>query len=457
MPAFVVGQRIGGFHVSAPVSDPGAFGETWKCTNPISKRSAILKGIREDIVKSDDPALAPLGLNLRTREEAQILTGLFDKRYPFVPNVYDIFEVGDGRVFFLSEFIEGESLDRIIANKSSQLTQSSKLAFLLLQALEAIHENGIVHRDISPDNILVRPTWEPVIIDFGLAKIESEILVRKYSPKTVTPITKVKYMPPRVLQTWAPGQVIPSDESWDLYAAGIVLFELFAQRLTVGVPPEIPAEEIDRTPCPRTIRALLENAGGLARNARSTKQLLFEELQAGGLAQDLIAQNPREIVDRLEEETIRLRADLARGRSAVAFEDFVRYVSRMKLVFTVNPTSEWIRVDFSGETSIVVDFRGSFILLLMTNLLRPDQPIEGILDFINAENSILAIGRLYILLDERDLRLDFPVPLSDGFLSFEDFNRSFLSLAAAGLEVQKKLAARVFEPQALPGSDLPRN
>ena len=95
---FQVGDRFGGFHVLAKIGI-GEFGETWLCENDVTKRKAVLKGLKEDIFLSAAKFIKEFDMVTRSKEEAEIASALGDKHLPFVPIVYDVVQIPDGRFF----------------------------------------------------------------------------------------------------------------------------------------------------------------------------------------------------------------------------------------------------------------------------------------------------------------------------------------------------------------------
>jgi eukaryotic-like serine/threonine-protein kinase len=144
-----------------------------------------------------------------------------------IVNIYDYGEA-DGRPFLVMEFLQGEDLRSLIRNQ--QTGDSSlrlRIALQIARAIEYVHTQKIVHRDIKPDNIRIMATGTVKLMDFGIAKVEG--LSRTQAGYVLgTPY----YMAPEQVRG---GEVTPLV---DVYAFGILLFELFA-----GVKP-VKAEEI---------------------------------------------------------------------------------------------------------------------------------------------------------------------------------------------------------------------
>src|SRR5204862_7311906 len=84
-----------------------------------------------------------------------------------------IHEIGDadGAHFIATEFIDGQTLRQHMARAQMKLTEILEVSIQAASALHAAHAAGVVHRDIKPDNIMLRPDGVVKILDFGLAKL----------------------------------------------------------------------------------------------------------------------------------------------------------------------------------------------------------------------------------------------------------------------------------------------
>ncbi len=119
------------------------------------------------------------------QKEARALAQL---QHPNIVGVHQIFEA-NGTAYMALDFVEGRDLFDLLDQNPDALTPAAieELAFVLLDALSYVHENGILHRDISPDNILLDTSGTPVLIDFGAARQSatqaSRILSRVHTVK----------------------------------------------------------------------------------------------------------------------------------------------------------------------------------------------------------------------------------------------------------------------------------
>ena len=149
------------------------------------------------------------------------------------PNILTIFEIGeaDGRHYMAAEFIEGETLKQRIAVGPAKLSETLNIAEQIASALAAAHGAGIVHRDIKPDNIMIRRDGIVKVLDFGLAKLtptqsspsdpeESTRALVKTSTGVV--IGTVAYMSPEQARGLA------VDARSDVWSLGVVIYQMLS-------------------------------------------------------------------------------------------------------------------------------------------------------------------------------------------------------------------------------------
>src|SRR5436189_1679190 len=125
----------------------------------------------------------------RFRREAEAAAGLEH------PGIVPIHEVGerDGQCYFSMKFIEGGQLDDVIRHEPMPPRRAAELIAKVARTVHYAHENGILHRDIKPGNILLDKEGEPHLTDFGLARlIETEGTVTRTTEMLGTP----SYMAP---------------------------------------------------------------------------------------------------------------------------------------------------------------------------------------------------------------------------------------------------------------------
>lgn len=147
------------------------------------------------------------------------------------PNIITIYEIGksDDHHFIATEFIEGKTLREIIESEPPKIKSVVEIAIQIASALKAAHDAGIIHRDIKPDNIMVRPDGLVKVLDFGVAKlsemeIEDGISIRIETQKGMI-IGTVDYMSPEQ----AGGEKV--DTLTDIFSFGVVLYYMLAGKL----------------------------------------------------------------------------------------------------------------------------------------------------------------------------------------------------------------------------------
>src|SRR5213594_2508015 len=88
------------------------------------------------------------------------------------PNIVAIHDVGihDGQHFFSMDYIEGQNLSQLVANRPLPPAKAARYVRLIAEAIHYAHQQGILHRDLKPSNVLVDASDQPRITDFGLAK-----------------------------------------------------------------------------------------------------------------------------------------------------------------------------------------------------------------------------------------------------------------------------------------------
>jgi serine/threonine protein kinase len=159
-------------------------------------------------------------------DEARSLAKLV---HPNIVGVHQVFEDND-TAYMAIDFINGKDLNDILNSTDRAFTPGQIVVLLkkMLSAVDFIHQSGILHRDISPDNILIDQSGNPILIDFGAA---SEQVVRATRVLTGRRVVKDGYSPQEFYLTGA--EQAPSS---DLYALGATFYHL----ITGKVPPESP-------------------------------------------------------------------------------------------------------------------------------------------------------------------------------------------------------------------------
>jgi serine/threonine protein kinase len=180
----------------------------------------------------------------RFRQEARAASALNH------PNIVTLFDIGEqeGRHFMATEFVEGQTLRAALRHTRFAAPQALDIVIQAASALEAAHQAGIVHRDVKPENIMLRPDGYVKVLDFGLAKLtepssadngevgeaatRASDLPASFETRTGVVLGTVNYMSPEQARG------VKVDARTDIFSLGIVLYELLTgERPFVGATP----------------------------------------------------------------------------------------------------------------------------------------------------------------------------------------------------------------------------
>ena len=188
----------------------GGMGEVWRAHDEVILRDVAIKILKPEFM--GDP-----GFLERFRVEARHAARV---DHEGIADVYDYGE-GSGSAYLVMELVSGDSLARII-EKRIRLTGVEVLSIMeqTARALHAAHEDGLVHRDVKPGNLLITPSGKVKITDFGIARVADQVALTATGQVMGT----VQYLAPEQ----ATGkQATPST---DIYSLGIVAYEALTGR-----------------------------------------------------------------------------------------------------------------------------------------------------------------------------------------------------------------------------------
>ena len=178
----------------------------------------------------------------RFRTEAKAMARL---THPNIPVVYD-FDVSSGYCYLVMELVNGSTVHQLISRRELTPALTLKLLAQICDALHFAHQNGVVHGDIKPANLLVNQDGNLKLADFGLAQL---VVPGSRATAAPTPMGTPEYAAPEL---WQVGVVL--DHRADLYSLGCVFFEMLT-----GAPPQgrftLPAAARNRDPRIDTIIA----------------------------------------------------------------------------------------------------------------------------------------------------------------------------------------------------------
>ena len=209
------GQNLGRYRIVEPLGR-GGMARVYRAYHPQLDRYVAIKVLRSDLVEEEE-------FLARFRREAQAVAAL---RHPNIVQVFDS-DVQDDHYYMVMELLEGDTLrtrlnDYRAREERLPLGESVRVLLDVLDALAYAHDQGMIHRDVKPANILLTRNGQAVLTDFGIAQIVGGT---RYTA-TGALMGTLAYMSPEY------GLEGECDERSDIYSLGIVLYEMLT-----GDPP----------------------------------------------------------------------------------------------------------------------------------------------------------------------------------------------------------------------------
>ena len=205
----LVGQRIGAVEILAGIGI-GGMGEVYLAQDTRLQRRVALKRIPAHL--ATDPERV-----LRFRREALATSAL---NHPNIVTVFEIIE-HEGGELLVTELVNGVSLRERLRDGALPLSTALDIALQIARGLAAAHAVGIVHRDVKPENVMVRRDGLVKVLDFGIAKSPPRLLADPGRETTAGALMgTVGYMSPEQARG------LPFDPRTDVWSLGVVLYEL---------------------------------------------------------------------------------------------------------------------------------------------------------------------------------------------------------------------------------------
>ena len=239
-------ETIGGY-IDLGILGSGGMGEVRRVLDPVLNRRLAMKIIHSRLLKVAKTTS-------RFTEEAKIVAQL---QHPNIIPIHEIGKLDDGRLFFTMKEVKGRPFSEIIAAVHAASTDYvwqptedgwsfRKLLHMFSKVCAATafaHSCGVVHRDLKPENILVGKFGEVLVVDWGIAKIVSDLqkteadsihIVASSGAAHQTQMGSVAGTPAYMAPEQARGQIDKIDARTDVYALGAILYEILSGQCPYG-------------------------------------------------------------------------------------------------------------------------------------------------------------------------------------------------------------------------------
>jgi serine/threonine protein kinase len=204
----MVGQTIGKYRVVEQIGR-GGMGTVYKAIDETLDRRVALKLLNADLIDPDAVE--------RFRREAMMLAKLNHGR---IGAIHELTRDGHD-LLMVMEYLEGETFEKLIERGPMALPRAISLVSQVLDALEYAHGAGVVHRDLKPANLMLSPSGEVKVMDFGIARVQGSEHLTTNGYMVGTPA----YMAPEQVR----GEEV--DPRMDLYSVAVVLYRMLTHHL----------------------------------------------------------------------------------------------------------------------------------------------------------------------------------------------------------------------------------
>lgn len=220
--AIMLPERIGPYRIERLLGE-GGMGAVYEGLHENTARRVAIKVLHPEYARDAT-------MTTRFFNEARAVNKI---EHPGILQVFDYGRQADGCAYIAMELLKGETLSSRLARGPTPrpLGEALRLAWQIAAALAAAHKNGIVHRDLKPDNVMIVPDPDAPggertkLLDFGIAKLVEAARGNQFKTQSQVVMGTPQYMSPE--QCKGASHV---DDKTDVYALGVLLFELLAGR-----------------------------------------------------------------------------------------------------------------------------------------------------------------------------------------------------------------------------------
>ncbi|HEX2271785.1 MAG TPA: protein kinase, partial [Pyrinomonadaceae bacterium] len=212
----MIGSTLGNYKILEKLGEGGQ-GTVYKAVDSKLGRTVVIKVLPAELTAKEG--------NLKRFEREARLASALD--HPNICTIFDLNEI-NGIHFIVMQYIEGRNVRQLVNGRPLSLESALSIALQTADALAAAHSRGIIHRDIKAGNVMVTPTGQVKVLDFGLAKLLDEEAARTSGihhteiTETGIPYGTATYAAPEQ----ARGDRV--DARADIFSTGVLLYEMLA-------------------------------------------------------------------------------------------------------------------------------------------------------------------------------------------------------------------------------------
>lgn len=312
-----VGKRLDGRYEVQEIIGVGGMSVVYKAYDNVDDRTVAIKILKDEFSNDAD-------FVRRFKNESKAIAVL---SHPNIVKVYDV-SFGEKVQYIVMEYVDGITLKEYI-QKQHIITWNDAVFFTtqILRALQHAHDKGIVHRDIKPQNIILLPTGNIKVTDFGIARFS------RTETKTLTEnaIGSVHYISPEQ----AKGEF--TDERADIYSVGVVLYEMLAGKVPFDADSAVSVALMQLQKEPKKLTEINPNI------PLGIEQICFHAMQ----------KNPEDRYQTATEMLLDLEEVIRNPQATFDYTYFVdkeptKYVFKEDLPQTVNESDEYEEAEDSG-------------------------------------------------------------------------------------------------------------
>ncbi len=257
----MVGSQINQYKIQEKIGSGGQ-GTVYKALDTKLNRTVVIKVL--------PPELTAKTANFKRFErEAQLCSQL---DHPNICTIYD-FNEANGVFYIAMQYVEGKNVRQHVSGRALELRSALSIAIQVTDALAYAHSKNIIHRDIKAGNIMVSPTGQVKVLDFGLAKLLEDDYADSHQGHDKTEITELG-IPYGTATYAAPEQARGerADTRSDIFSTGVLVYEMltgiwaFQGKTVIDVRHQVlygtpkPLAEMRRDPVPPALQTILDKA-----------------------------------------------------------------------------------------------------------------------------------------------------------------------------------------------------